>query len=42
MIKTAAGVKRFQDDKKYGVWFDRLFELVKTCDLCRPDLATEP
>ena len=42
MIKTAAGVKRFQDDKKYGVWFDRLFELVKTRDLCRPDLATEP
>jgi len=36
-IKTATGVKRFQDDKNYGVWFDRLFELVKT-----RDLATEP
>ena len=41
MIKTATGVKRFQDDKDYGVWFDRLFELVKTRDSCRPDLATE-
>ena len=41
-IKTATGVKRFQDDKYYGVWFDRLFELVKTRDSCRPDLATEP
>ena len=40
-IKTAAGVKRFQDDN-YGVWFDRLFELVKTRDSCHPDLATEP
>ena len=42
-IKTATGVvKRFQDDKNYGVWFDRQFELVKTRDTCRPDLATEP
>lgn len=41
-IKTATGVKRFQDEKNYGVWFDRLFELVKTRDSCRPDLATEP
>ena len=41
-IKTATRVKRFQDDKDYGVWFDRLFELVKTRDSCRPDLATEP
>ena len=41
-IMTATGVKRFQDDKNYGVWFDRLFELIKTRDSCRPDLATEP
>ena len=41
-IKAATGVKRFQDDKNYEVWFDRLFELVKTRDSCRPDLATEP
>lgn len=41
-IKTATGVKCFQDEKNYGVWFDRLFELVKTRDSCRPDLATEP
>ena len=41
-IKTATGVKRFQDEKNYGVWFDRLFKLVKTRDSCPPDLATEP
>ena len=41
-IKTATKVKHFQDDKNYGVCFDRLFELVKTRDSCRPDLATEP
>ena len=41
-IKTATGVKRFQDDKNYRVWFDRLLELVKTSDSCRPDLAMEP
>ena len=40
-IKTATGVKRFQDDKNYGVWFDHLFESVKTRDSCHPDLATE-
>jgi len=38
-IKTATGVKRFQDDKDYRVWFNHLF---KTHDACRPDLATEP
>ena len=31
-ISAATGVKRFQDDKDYGGWFDRLFELVKTRD----------
>ena len=41
-IKTATAVKRFQDDKDYGIWFGRLFELVKTRNSCRPDLATEP
>ena len=41
-IKNATGVKRFQYDKDYGVWVDRLFEFVKTRDLCRPDLATVP
>jgi len=41
-MKTVTGVKRFQDDKDYGVWFDGLVELVKTRDSCRPDLATEP
>ena len=41
-IKTASGIKRFQDSKNYGLWFDKLFALVKTRDSCRPDLAIEP
>ena len=41
-IKTATGIKHFQDDKNYGVWFDRPLELVKTRGSYRPDLATEP
>ena len=35
MIKTGTGVKRFQDDKNYGVWFDCLLELLKTRDSYR-------
>lgn len=42
MIKTANEVKQFQDDKNYGVWFNRLFDLVKTRDSCHSDLAREP
>ena len=41
-IKSASGIKRFQDQKGYGTWFDKLFALVKTRDSCRPELATEP
>ena len=41
-VKTATGVKRFQEKKVYGAWFERLFELVKTRDSCQPQLATGP
>ena len=41
-IKTASGIKRFQDDKGYGSWFDQLFSLVKTRDSCQPEQAIEP
>jgi len=40
--KTSTGVKRFQDDKGYSTWFNQLFEVVKTRDSCRPELAVEP
>ena len=39
--KTSTGVKRFQDDKGYSTWFNQLFEVVKTCDSCRPELAVD-
>ena len=41
-IKTATGVKRFQNEKGFGVWFDHLFALIKTRDSCNPDKGTEP
>ena len=41
-ILTATGIKRFQEEKGYGVWFSKLFELVKTRDFCQPQLAIEP
>ena len=40
--KTSTGVKRFQDDKGYSNWFNQLFEVIKTRDSCRPELAVEP
>lgn len=41
-IKTATGIKRFQDEKGYGQWFDSLYSFVKTRDSCQPQLALEP
>ncbi len=40
--KTSTAIKRFQDDKGYGSWFDQLFSLVKTRDSCKPEQAIEP
>ena len=41
-VKTASGIKRFQDEKEYGKWFDVLLPLMKTRLLCQPDQAIEP
>ena len=42
IIKTATGIDRFEEKKKYGPWFAVLFALVKTRDSCQPDRAIEP
>ena len=41
-VKTATGIDRFQEQKKYGSWFPMLFSLVKTRDLCQPEREVEP
>ena len=41
-IKSSSGIKRFQDEHEYGVWFTRLFPLVKSRDSSQPDQAIEP
>ena len=41
-MKTTSGIKRFQDKKGYGPWFDQLLALVKTRDTCQPKQAIEP
>ena len=41
-IKTATGIKRFQEDKGFGNWFNNLFSLVKTRDSCNPPQEVEP
>ena len=41
-IKSATGIKRFQDEKNYGPWFNQLFGLVKTWDYCQLELSVEP
>eukprot|EP00795_Rhopilema_esculentum_P004021 gene4021-20189_t len=42
VMKTASGIKRFQEEKNYGVWFNQLLELVKTRESCQPEQAIEP
>lgn len=41
-IKSSSGIKRLQDEREYGVWFTRLFPLVKSRDSSQPDQAIEP
>ena len=40
--KTATGIKRYQEDRGFGKWFDALFDVVKTRDSCQPEQALEP
>ena len=41
-MKSASGIKRFQEEKGFGSWFDQLFALVKTRHSCQPEQAIEP
>ena len=41
-IRTATGIKRFQEDRGLGNWFKPLFAVVQTRDSCQPDQAIEP
>ena len=40
-IKTAPGVKRIQDERGYGQWFNQSFSLVKSRGSCNPELSEE-
>jgi len=40
-VMTSTGVKRVQDEKQLGAWFNQLFPLVQTRDSCNPDMAVE-
>jgi hypothetical protein len=39
IIKTATGIKRFQEGKGYGAWFKQLFPLLHSRDSCQPEMA---
>lgn len=41
-IKTGTSIKRFQEDKNLGAWFQKLYDIVKTRDSCQPEQAREP
>ena len=41
-IKTASGITRFQEDKEYGTWFNKLFNVMKSTANCQPEQSIEP
>ena len=41
-MKSASGIKRFQENRGLGAWFNALLPLVKSRDSCKPDQAIEP
>ena len=41
-IKIAFGITRFQEDKEYGTWFNKLFNVLKSTASCQPDQSIEP
>ncbi|XP_065070680.1 uncharacterized protein LOC135695495 [Rhopilema esculentum] len=41
-MKTASGIKRFQDDKQFGSWFHVLTQIMKSRPSCQPDQGIEP
>ena len=40
--KTSSGIKRFQENKEYGNWFNNLMQHVVTMDGCQREQAIEP
>ena len=41
-IRTASDIKRFQEDKNLGKWFNQLYPLVKSRESVQPEQAIEP
>ena len=41
-IKAASGITRFQEDKEYGTWFNKLFDVMKSTASCQPEQSIEP
>ena len=41
-VKTASGIKRFQEEKSLGNWFNKLLPIVMSAPNCQPDQAIEP
>ena len=41
-MKTASGIKRFQENKGYGKWFNCLLPLVQSRVSCQPEQAVDP
>ena len=41
-VKTASGIKRFQEDKKLGNWFGKLLPLISSMKNCQPQQSIEP
>ena len=41
-IKTASGITRFQENKEYGTWFIKLFNVMKSTASCQPEQSIEP
>ena len=41
-IKAGSGITRFQEDKEYGSWFNKLFDAMKSTANCQPEQSLEP
>ena len=41
-ISSKSGIKRIQDDKGYGQWFNLLYPLINSRESCQPEQAIEP
>ena len=41
-IKKESGIKRFQEEKGLGAWFQQLFSVCKSMDNCQPEQTIEP